>query len=90
MSDVAAIIVIAAAAGLIAFGIGWRLLGPAFLDKQKDYIWHKCTGPVIPKPTVNGKWTFEPGQCWRRRGLDGKWEYHVDDETCDEWADRQW
>jgi hypothetical protein len=54
-----------------------------------ECLWHKCAAPIIPRRTINGKWAIEPGQTWRRKRPDGKWEYRQDEETVEEWIDRR-
>lgn len=56
---------------------------------MEDAYWHECN-PFIPVKTIDGKWTLSPGKIWRRKRPDGKWEYRQDEETFDEWIDRQW
>jgi hypothetical protein len=62
--------------------------GTLSLTRKDEPLWHKCVTPLIPRRTINGKWAIEPGQTWRRKLPDGKWEYRQDDETVDEWLDR--
>jgi hypothetical protein len=45
---------------------------------------------LIPRRTVDGRWTSLFGQTWRRRRQDGCWEYQQDKETIDEALDRMW
>lgn len=52
-------------------------------------IWEKAW-PLFPHRTVDGGWTSGCGQVWRRRRADNKWEYQQDEETYEEWLDRQW
>lgn len=52
-------------------------------------LWHKWT-TIFPVRLINGKRERLVGQVWRRRGPDGRWQYKQDDETDEEWSDRQW
>ena len=52
--------------------LDWLLCGPP------DVTWRKCRTPVFPQPTIDGSWTCESRQTWRRRRKDGQWEYKQD------------
>jgi hypothetical protein len=54
-----------------------------------EMIWHKCRNPFLPRRTIDGGWTLGAGQVWKRK-VNGKWEYQQDEETMDEFLDRQW
>lgn len=56
---------------------------------DRSSLWEKCIPPLIPRRTLNGKWTFDPGQTWRRKH-ERKWEYMKADETFEELAEKQW
>jgi hypothetical protein len=58
-------------------------------DNNNDSVWHKCEPPLVPRRTVNGRWTISMGQTWRRRKTDGRWEYRQNDETEEQYLDRQ-
>lgn len=52
--------------------------------------WERCAAPLIPRKTVDGKWTSVlSGAVWRRR-LDGKWQYRQDALTQEEYDSEQW
>jgi hypothetical protein len=56
-----------------------------------ETIWQKCHLPFFPRRMMDGRWTTSAGgQVWRRKRQDGKWEYQQDEETVEEWLDRQW
>lgn len=57
------------------------------MSDEDETLWHKCSG-FPPRKTIDGKWSLFPGQLWRRK-RNGKWEYKQDQETYDEWFDRQ-
>lgn len=52
--------------------------------------WKKCNQPLLPVRLVNGKWSSLNGQMWRRRKPNGKLEYQQDEETLEEFYNRQW
>lgn len=68
------------------------LIGLLFPEKTgpTDAVWTKYE-PTFPPVVrlIDGSWAGE-GAMWRRRGLDGRWEYRQDPETMEEWAIRQW
>lgn len=54
---------------------------------EDETLWHKCSS-FPPHRTIGGKWTLMPGQVWRRK-VNGKWQYKQDEETAEDWAERQ-
>jgi hypothetical protein len=69
-------------------GYYFRMYETLCLTPVDEALWHKCRAPIIPRRTIDGRWAMEPGQTWRRKRPDGKWEYRQDNETVDEWLDR--
>jgi hypothetical protein len=65
-----------------------RVYETIYSTRMDETEWHKCPTPIIPRRTIDGRWAIEPGQTWRRKRPDGKWEYRQDAETVDEWLDR--
>lgn len=60
-----------------------RLFALPFVDETE---WHKCSRiPLFV--TLEGR--NPTGQRWRRK-RDGKWEYRQDEETLDDFLDRQY
>lgn len=53
-----------------------------------ESLWHKCW-LILPRLLINGKLSLGPGQVWRRK-VNGKWQYRQDEETDEEFLDRQW
>lgn len=53
-----------------------------------DELWHRCRSPILPRRTIDGKWTSRFGQTWRRK-RDGNWEYREDNERIDDFYGRQ-
>jgi hypothetical protein len=51
-----------------------------------EHLWHKCS-IIIPRRTVDGRWTRPEGQVWRRK-VNGRWQYQQDPETDEEWLER--
>lgn len=60
------------------------------LPMQDAHHWQECNSPLIPRRTIEGRWTYGLGKLWRRRRPDGKWEYSRDQQTFDEWSKEQW
>jgi hypothetical protein len=55
------------------------------MDKK---IWQKCF-INFPRRDINGAIIWPSlAQTWRRQ-VDGKWEYRQDEESLDDWLDRQ-
>jgi hypothetical protein len=46
---------------------------------DKNERWHQCNLPFFPRRTIDGRWTSDCGQVWRRK-INGKWEYKQDEE----------
>jgi len=73
---------------------GWRSHYRAFSGRARSQpeeemsIWRRCY-PLIPHRTVTGTWTNPYGRIWRRKRNE-RWEYREDEETEQEWLDRQW
>jgi hypothetical protein len=52
------------------------MFGWLFWRSQDATSWHKCRPPFWwPQPTLDGSWTCDSRQTWRRRREDGQWEY---------------
>lgn len=52
-------------------------------------LWHKIGSLLFPRRCIDGSWTTNSRTTWRRRRPDGKWEYKQDEETAEQWMDRQ-
>lgn len=56
--------------------------------------WQKCTAPIIPRRTAEGKlkWTSSLGTTWRKRDPENpsRWIYRQEEETYEQWLARQW
>ncbi|HEV7436952.1 MAG TPA: hypothetical protein VGO22_19120 [Pseudorhizobium sp.] len=63
---------------------------PVSQDAHASYRkWHEVNPPLFPVKLENGRRSSHFGTLWRR--WDGKsWVYKQDDETPEEWGDRQW
>jgi hypothetical protein len=63
---------------------------PATQDVHPKYLkWHEVGHPLFPIRLENGQRSRQTGKLWRR--WDGtSWVYKQDDETPEEWGDRQW
>ena len=46
-----------------------------FWRSQNATSWHKCRPPFWPQRTLDGSWTYDSRQTWRRRREDGQCEY---------------
>jgi hypothetical protein len=60
------------------------------VNQGDEALWHKCHPPIFPRRTVDEGRTWKVGQTWRRRNAEGKWEYKQDEETLQEYFDRQY
>jgi hypothetical protein len=52
-----------------------------FWRSQDATCWHRCRSPFFPQRTVDGSWTCESRQTWRRMGEDGQWQYKQDGDA---------
>jgi hypothetical protein len=50
---------------------------------DEESVWHKRPMPLVPRKTVDGKWTIGYGQFWRRK-RNGKWQYKMDEDPYDD------
>ena len=73
--------------GLVTIIEGSRWLYGRTIRPSDD--WRRCWNPLIPRRTIDKKWTSLTGQTWCRRRKDGKWEYRQNVENDDEWLKRQ-
>ena len=55
------------------------------------FMWHEIDPPLWRSfKLADGRRSQQTGRLWRRRTAAGLWEYWQDDETHDEFLDRQW
>ncbi|SMD21149.1 hypothetical protein [Rhizobium sp. RU36D] len=80
---------VSAAIGIITMIIGMYWARRA-TDQQNLDVWHKAQFPFWPVQDAIKVFSLPPGQLWRRRLPNGKWEYSADPQTYEEWEDNQW
>lgn len=69
-----------------------RLTSHGRLRRAKSYdptCWHKCNA-FFPRRLVGGRFSRLVNPKLQRRWNGTAWEYRDEEETFDEWADRQW
>ncbi len=57
-------------------------------EPPRDGIWHAYT-PLLLVRLTSGRWSRPEGQIWCRYSS-GRWEFQQDEETEEEWLNRQW
>lgn len=61
--------------------LGWS-------DPPNPHLWHKCGQPLLPVILEDGRLQIPGRQLWRRK-VNGRWVYQQDEETEEEWDNRQ-